>query len=486
MIVYKNSYLFFLLSCVFTQPLLAKESTKTPIKHIVIVFQENRTFDNYFATYPFAENRPGETPFIAEKNTPSMNGLTKALTTNNQNLVQPYRVSPGQSSEVDPGHDYTPLQQACHKGLMDRFVEATGTSPNPQSVMEYVDGNTSTALWNYAQFFSMSDNCRSTSMGASTIGAINLVSGQTHGVPGPDIAPYVISGTILNDLDPTYDECSASPTAELTGINVGNLLNAKGVTWGWFHGGFANCNATHEGPFGPVVDYVSHRNPFQFYQSTSNPLHLPPSSPGMIGKTDQANHNYDMSDFWIALENGNLPAVSFIKAPQYQSGHPEQSDPLLEQEFLAATINKLQTYKHYWKNMAIIIAYDDAGGFYDHEPPILINDSQLADYDVLTAPGFAGDHAPIGGYQGRPGYGQRLPFILISPWAKVNFVSHDLIDQTSILRFIEDNWDLGRIGDFSFDAYSGSLLDMFDFKKRQLRYLFLNPNTGAIEYKSHL
>ena len=478
-------FLFSLLTLLFTQRAIAKQvHTATPIKHLVIIFQENRPFDHYFGTYPIAQNNPGETPFKAKKNTPVINGFTEALLTQNQNFVQPFRLSPWQVNTCNPDHHYTTLQQSCDKGAMDLFVQTSGSvCSSPTIVMGYFDGNTVTALWNYAQFFAMSDNFHSTVIGPSTIGALNLISGQTHGAPGPDIVPDVINGTIINDIDPKYDMCSGSNRAELTGRNIGNLLNAKAITWGWFQGGFANCSATHLGPNGPVLDYQQHHNPFQYYASTSNPQHLPPSSIAMIGKSDQANHLYDLSDFWAAAENGNLPSICFLKAPQYQNGHAGNSSPLLEQTFLAATINKLQTLPE-WKEMAIIIAYDDSGGWYDHEMPPLVNDSQLALYDALTGPGQAGANPPLGGYQGRPGYGFRLPFIVISPWAKNKFVDHSLIEQTSIIHFIEDNWGLDRIGDFSFDGFSGSLLSLFDFKKRQTRYLMLDPNTGSILYAS--
>ncbi len=133
--------------------------------------------------------------------------------------------------------------------------------------------------------------------------------------------------------------------------------------------------------------------------------------------------------------------------------------------------------------MAIIITYDDSGGLYDHEPPILINDSQLTIYDVFSGHGLAGSKYPLGGYQGRPSYSQRVPFLLISNLAKQNFVDHTLTDQTSIIRFIEDNWNLGRIGDYSFDSFAGSLMNMFYFKKRELRHLFLNQNNGTNQIK---
>lgn len=468
-------------------------ATATPIRYLVVIFQENRSFDHYFGIYPNAENRPGDPFFTPKKGTPSVNGLTQVLLTQNKNQVQPFRVSPAEvNTPCDPDHDYTPIQQSCDKGLMDQFVEATSpTCPGSlgRTVMGYFDGNTVTALWNYAQSFSLSDNFHSTGLTESTIGAINLISGQTHGA-SPNIAGIITQDTLINDIDPLYDMCSdpdfIAPQmglGELSGSNVGNLLNEKGVTWGWFQGGFADCTAQHEGPSGPVIDYAPHHNPFQYYASTSNQFHLPPSSVKMIGKTDQANHLYDLSDFWAAAGRGNLPSVSFLKAPQYQNGHPSNSNPLLEQFFLVSTINKLQTLSE-WKDMAIIIAYDDSGGWYDHVMPPIVNSSQIPE-DVLTAPGMAGTGTPMGGYQGRPGYGLRLPFLLISPWSKVNFIDSTLIDQASILRFIEDNWNLNRIGDFSYDALAGPLSNMFDFSKKKFRYCMLNPNDGTVIYRSY-
>lgn len=489
-------FILSLLNITIGNPIFAKccsenFSTATPIKYIVVLYQENRTFDHYFGTYPHAQNNPGETPFIPRKRTPSINGLTEALKTINTNSAQPFRLSPEQAhtNKSDPAHDYTVLQQACDSGLMDKFVETTGlTCTPPATVMGYYDGNTVTALWNYAQHFSLSDNFRTTSICSSTVAVINLISGQAHGALPETLSypsnPVVVEGTIINDVYPKYDTCAPfSPTfppAELTGKNIGNLLNAKEVSWGWFHGGFADCSASHLGGNGKqVVDYVSYVNPFQYYKSTSNPHHLPPTSPCMVGRTDQANHLYDIKDFWAAAKVGNIPAVSFFKPAAYEDGHPTTSSPFLEQQFLVKTINRLQKLPQ-WKHMAIVIAYDDSGGWYDHVVPQLLNQSNIPS-DAFVGPGSAGTAPPLGGYQGRPSYGYRVPLLLISPWAKENYVDHTLTDQTSILRFIEDNWDLGRIGDFSFDAFAGPLDNMFDFSKPPRKdRLFLNPQTGQI------
>jgi phospholipase C len=450
--------------------------TTTPIKYVVLIFPENRSFDHFFGTYPHAENLPGEPPFKAKPNTPTVNGLSQGLIRLNQNLIRPFRFAPSQAFTCDPEHD-TPnfLQDDANAGLLDQFVQVN--EGNCLTVMGYFDGNTVTALWNYAQRFAMSDNSHSTNFDPSAPGAINLISGQTHGAIPADVANFTVAGTLIGDADPLYDKCSSGQVAELTGRNVGNLLNEHNITWGWFSGGFRNCDQFHLDSQGrPVKDYVPHHEPFQFYASTSNPEHLPPSSPSMIGYQDQANHQYDIEDFWTALKIHNLPAVSFIKPPAYQDCHPGNSDPLAFQTFLVETVNRLQKSPE-WRKMAIIIAFDDSGGWYDHAMPPIINDSQ-AEYDTLVPPGNAGTNPPLGGYQGRAAYGIRMPLLIISPFAKVNYVDHAVTDQTSVLRFIEDNWNLGRIGDYSFDEFAGSLLPLFDFQNPNYKRLILDPNTG--------
>ena len=205
----------------------------------------------------------------------------------------------------------------------------------------------------------------------------------------------------------------------------------------------------------------------------------------MIGKSgDQANHQYDLQDFWTAVDGGNMPAVSFLKAPMAQDGHAGYSDPLDEQTFIVNTINRLEKTPE-WKDTAVIIAYDDSDGWYDHVMGPIVRQSSDASYDFLTD-GSCGQ-AAAGDYSGRCGYGPRLPLLVISPWAKANYVDHSVTDQSSILRFIEDNWNLGRIGDRSFDALAGSLSGMFDFSRRHegLRRLFLDPATGEVAVNTH-
>jgi phospholipase C len=479
-----------------------------------VLFSENISFDHYFGTYPKAANTDG-TPFKAKPNTPKVNGLTKNLLTKNPNQYNPKRLTHEQALTCSQDHSYGHEQLAYNGGKMDKFVESTehdtcggnGIFTQPGIVMDYYDGNTVTAMWNYAQNYAMSDNSHNTNFGPSTPGALNLISGQTHGFTAVDPVTHakvsdasVVSspdangvGTVINDPDPAFDDCSDNNhtsknnlAAAVTGQNVGDLLNKKNVTWGWFQGGFAPtstsgtysvCGVTHKNIGGnTVVDYSPHHSPFQYYESTSNPKHLRPSSVAKIGQTDQANHNYDLTDFDAALEAGNLPAVSFLKAGAYQDGHPGNSDPLDEQTFMVNTINKIQQSK-YWDSTAVVIAYDDSDGWYDHVPGPIVNGSADSTQDSAA---LCGDAQAAGGYQDRCGYGPRTPLLVISSYSQVNHVDHTLTDQSSILRFIEDNWGLGRIGDSSYDQRAGSLNGMFDFKHAKAGKLILNSTTGAV------
>ena len=520
-----------LASCAVLQPGFAASApaTATPIKHLVVIFQENVSFDHYFATYPVAKNLSGEPQFNAAPGTPSVNGLTGALLTNNPNLntangkgaTNPFRLDRTQAATMDQDHDYTPEQMAFDHGLMDLFPASVGTAGPPPTgspifattglTMGYYDGNTVTAYWNYAQHYAMSDNSFGTNFGPSTDGAINLISGQTNGVindvnsGGSTISDGNGGLTLISDADPTGDVCSTTTgeTLMFSGKNVGDLLTAANVTWGFFEGGFdlgvvntnktTGCKRSTTSTVTNTVkaDYIPHHQPFQYYASTANPKHLRPVQINRVGLNngDPANHQYDTHDFFDAVKAGTFPAVSFLKAPGYQDGHAGYSDPLDEQTFVVTVINFLQQQKD-WDSTAVIIAYDDSDGWYDHVLGQIVNQS-ASEADALSGTGLCGSgsgalpgvnpatlHA-----QGRCGYGPRLPLLVISPWARKNFVDHTMTDQSSILRFIEDNWLGGkRLGAGSFDTIANPINNMFEFD-HMLNWepVILNPSTGEVQ-----
>jgi phospholipase C len=493
----------------------AAGSTATPIQHLVVIFQENISFDHYFGTYPLATNPQGEPFFKASPSTPAANGYTNTLLNFNPNLnpangtgkSNPFRLDRSTPMTPDQGHGYTQEQQAFDNGLMDLFPKFTTNPGGSNEVMGYYDGNTVTALWNYAQFFAMSDNSYSTTFGPSTPGLINLVSGQTNGViahlngTGSEVDGGTGSLTVIGDPDPIGDACSAPTRNQVTmgGTNVGDLLHAAGVTWGSFMGGFDLTVVNTNGSTGcsrssvnvggtTVTDYIAHHHFFNYWTSTANPQHTRPRSVAEIGNDGPANHQYDLHDFFDAIKAGNFPAVSFLKAPAYQDGHAGYSDPLDEQTFLVNTINFLQAQPS-WGSTAVIILYDDSDGWYDHQMSPIVNTS-TGPADALTGANACGTAAnALPGFDpgnthalGRCGYGPRQPLLVVSPWARRNFVDHSVTDQTSVLRFIEDNWLGGqRIGQGSFDSIANSITQMFNFRKMQENgTLFLDPSTGTV------
>ena len=463
----------------------------TPIEHLIVIFDENQSFDHYFGTYPDAANLAGETPFTADPATPAANTLknpVNLLAPNNPNSAQPQRLTPAQAVTCDQEHDYDDEQKAFNNGAMDKFVEFTGGGgcTDKSLVMDYYDGNTVTAIWNIAQHFAISDNFWETTFGPSTPGALNLIAGTTHGATTGNGAE---NGTIIHDPDPIGDDCGRGGNS-MSGKNVGDLMNTAGMTWGWFQGGFAptatssgaaSCGATHANVAGGTSsDYSAHHQPFQYFASTANPHHLPPSSAAMIGYTDQANHQYDLADFDTALQNGALPQVSFLKAASFEDAHPGYSGPVDEQRWIARVLDLVQQSPQ-WANTAVVIAYDDSDGWYDHAYQAPQQGSN-APSDALGGPGVCGPAPAPGDYLDRCGPGPRLPLLVVSPWVQTNKINHTLLEQTSILRFIEDNWLGGaRIGDQSFDARANSLDAMFHFVgPTRAPKLFLDPATGTV------
>jgi phospholipase C len=461
------------------------------------------------------------------------------------------------------------VQATAHLGL--------GCRTDGSTVMGYFDGNTVTALWNYAQHYAMSDNSFDTQFGPSTPGVLNLVSGDTANAhQALTFAAGAVATfnpvTVTGDSDAALDDCGADQggtlagkgTLELEGKNIGDLLNAQGVSWGWFQGGFAavtpavlnpdgstktpaTCSnattlaGTHPGHpgvpnptaldgnlttpptdiHGPVTDYSSHHAGFMYYASTRNPHHLPPASVAEIGHNGTANHEYDISNFFAALKAGNLPAVSFLKAPAFEDEHPGNSDPLSAQTFVVDVINALQRSKE-WGETAVVINYDDTDGWYDHvagpvvnqtafdtgtdNSSVNANDSYIptlplssstapASPKVIATSGVCG--IPAGGTAQPPrcGYGPRIPYLLVSPWSKVNYVSHTTIDQSSTIAFVEFNWNLGFIdgatpptapGTASYDRIAGSILNMFDFDDEpNMKPVILDDQTGLIADHDH-
>jgi phospholipase C len=527
-----------LLSFVFTWNVDAADdrgAAGRAIHHIVVIYQENVSFDHYFGTYPHALNPGEEPPFNAAPGTPQIDGYTDELLHRNPNFlntangaggVNPFRLPRSQVATADQDHSYEPEQEAFDGGRMDLFPKSVGHPDGPRVpgehagaaatsglTMGYFDGNTVTGYWNYAQHFAMSDRSFEVVFGPSTPGAINLISGQTNGVVNDQNAEgdMVADGnggfTLIDDPQPFGDICSSTSdgVVHMTGRNIGDLLTEHNISWGFFQGGFdltiinsngtTGCRRSSTSEWSRVLkrDYLPHHEPFQYYKSTANPKHLRPSSIAAIGTNHDggANHQYDTHDFFDAVKAGNFPVVSYLKAPGYEDGHSGYSSPLDEQQFVVDVLNFLQRRAD-WKNTLVVIAYDDSDGWYDHRMMKVMNGSATAK-DALDGTSRCGDggtalpgvNAATKHAQGRCGPGPRLPLLMISPWVRKNFVDHTETDQTSIIRLIEDLYLGGeRLGGGSFDQQAGSLLGMLDFSKGQPQNngpLILDPKTGLVQ-----
>jgi phospholipase C len=563
--------------------------TKTPIKHLVVIFNENRSFDHYFGHYPVAMNPVGEPAFTAAKNTPTANNYLSnpELLTQNPNLnlanntggpgtgaTNPFRIDRTQFNTAGQSHNYTNEQEAFDNGAADLFPKDVGNGTSGGAgafgtrgqTMGYFDGNTVTAYWNYAQNYAMSDNSWSDNFGPSTPGLLNMFAGSTNGIVPQVLSKGVVTTTpasvssvlpdgtigfangftLINDVDPTLDVCSPSAqpgasgsTVISTAKNIGDLLNAANIPWGSFVGGFnlqtvnkngsTGCGGVTQNAVGQITftsnagrstvspntmetqtDYTQHHIWFQYFKSTANPTHARPTSTAAIGHTlvpgtktvDPANHGYDLDDFMTAVSAGNFPAVSFIKMAAFQDEHPGNSNALDAQAGVVNLVNFLQQQPD-WSSTAVILAFDDSDGWYDHQftqPTTrasfaLIGGSPVtAPADQINGPGLcgiqgaAGTSQPIGvngePVNGRCGPGMRQPFLVISPYAKKNFISHVFITQASIPQFIEFNWGLPALGGGSYDAQTGSILDMFQFDQivdeANARKVILDPNMGTV------
>jgi phospholipase C len=334
------------------------DNTTTPIKHVVVIYDENESFDHYFGTYPYSANTDG-TDFCPAAGTAGLPGSTDTVNTElaaglvpdstlgtpitggscstysgvtpnpeavatppvadptspNPNEYQPQRIPDTAAVTCDNNHSYTPEEEAEDGGKMDKFVQFTSAdctipgSPNssPGIGMDYYDGNSVTGLWNYAQHYAMSDNSWDASFGPTMIGGLNMFGGTTFST--------VTGSAYISNDNPEFDDIDGQ-SGIMGGNNIGTLMNAKNVSWGWFEGGFANPSQTVTNVDGASQDAFSsiYDNP-DWWESTSNADHTAPASPDEIGFNGPANHQYDLSLFADALNGtggATLPAVSFL------------------------------------------------------------------------------------------------------------------------------------------------------------------------------
>jgi phospholipase C len=212
---------------------------------------------------------------------------------------------------------------------------------------------------------------------------------------------------------------------------IGDRMNAGGVSWAWYAGGWDRAKA---GNADPLFQY--HHQPFAYFRNyalSRAPVEPESGKPGVAGTDSPGSAKFlkDERDFVAALGNGSLPQVSFVKPLGESSGHPGQSSVVSGQEWVAEMVGKIRS-SPYWGSVAIFILPDENGGLWDHVAPPIVDTW---------------------------GPGTRVPMVIVSPFARRGVIDHTQFETVSILRFIELRWNLPALNDR--DAHAAAPIDAF-------------------------
>ena len=417
------------------------------IEHVVVIFQENRSFDSLYGFFPGANGIDGAGP--AARQTDRAGAAYTALPRPIDNTKTPAVPDPRfpdgiangpfdlakyvpQTGRIGvPVHRFYQEQYQINGGRMDRFVAGTDVGG---LVMGYYDVRT-LPMFEIARQFTVADNFFHGAFGGSFLNHIWLACACAPqwpgGAPAERMAVLDPSGALTKDGDvtPTGYVVNTAYTAQtphpanVTGKQllppldqptIGDRLSAKNVSWAWYSGGWNDAIAGRPDP-----SFAFHHQPYAYFASYAD------------GTPARAEHLKDEADFFAALGDGTLPAVSFVKPIASDSEHPRYADIARGQQHAADLIRAIQNSRH-WRNTVVIVTYDENGGFWDHVAPPLVD---------------------------QWGPGTRVPTLVISPFAKKAYVDHTRYDTTSVLKLIETRWGLAPLGqrDASADGLTGAL-----------------------------
>ncbi|MFI5042249.1 MAG: acid phosphatase [Acidimicrobiales bacterium] len=417
------------------------------IDHLVVIYLENRSFDNLYGWFAGANgitnasvtsltqlNGPGGAPY--SPCLPQVDPHLASVCVPDGSTFDIGAHIPATSPTIDLVHRFYQNQVQIDGGRNDLYTWASDAKGLTM-------GNYDTAalpLANLAAHFTLADNFFQAAFGGSflnhqwlaaaqtpvfdygysgrpttctaTFGAnyMNTVLDTTTGMPvaGKDLQlTTVATGNYdVNTTQPWYAPYAAGTSdcgrlQPLTENNIGDELSAEHVSWAWYAGGW---NAAQAGTPDPLFQY--HHQPFNYFYNYR---------PGTAAR---AQHLKDETDFMTAAQSGSLPAVSFVKPIGANNEHPGYADLMTGELHTLALVNAVMSGPD-WKNTAIVITYDEMGGFWDHAAPPVVD---------------------------QWGPGTRIPAIIVSPWAKKGFVDHTRYDTTSILATIEHRWDLDPLG----------------------------------------
>jgi phospholipase C len=362
---------------------LSTADTQTPIKHLIIIMQENHSFDNYFGTYPTAN---GTINNSLASQLQIVNGIPEGVCLPHGNsCISPYWVNA--SNTVDPYEGQLVYQQDIDAGKMDGFAMYSG----PQS-MSYFDYHQVAAYWDYAEEYAISDNYFATYLAPTAPNRLSLLTGDSvvSGDYGPP--PFVnYTDTIFYQLD------------------------SAGISWGYFEylQGFKDSSSVYP------LNYISGLRTIDKIQNVSSLINY-------LGAGE------------------NLPSVSFVSSIGTRAFNEHPPYNVTEGELWVVSIVNALMKSNYWNSSAIFLTWDEGGGYYDHvQPPQIMSTDHGFTYPLLS-------------------FGQRVPFIIISPYAKENYVSETLLSHLSITHFIEYNWNLKPLN--SAVGQSNLPLDFFYFE----------------------
>ena len=355
----------------------ALPATQSPIKRIIVVVMQNHSFDNLFGTYPGAD---GIQPGVAGYSQADASGA----------MQTPFLITT--DATADLAHGRTFYVNAWDNGKMDKYAAVEGdlSMGHYDSTQAHMD-----KLWTLAGQFALADRYFASVMSNEPANMLYMVSASDN--------------TFAFGVQPVYGPCQKpDPAAKpFTFPNLGDQLTTAQIPWNWFHENYGDCG-----------NYVPQENPFQYFTSTQNTSVI-----------------QDGSVFYTQLAAGTLPAISFVQPAPAHDMHPGSGPVSRSVDWLDGFVQKVQNSPE-WPSVALVIIWDESGGWWDHVPPPQV-DSQ--------------------------GLGARVPMLVVSPFAKKNYISHAPMDHTSILRFIQWNWNLPALSAREGLDADVNMKDMFQF-----------------------
>ena len=374
----------FVVQLALSRPSLADSDTSTPIKHFIVLMQENHSFDNYFGTFPGADGIPGETCIPVQLGT-------------RHPCIEPFHIGDNDVQSADLDHSQATYKIQLNSGSMDGFVDSLNQrNQDGRLAMGYYDERDLPFYWNIAREYVLFDRFFSSAAGGSFMNHVYWVSG------GPGNGRDSLPPDGINDVKTIFD-----------------ALEERNISWKFY---IQNYDPALN--FRTVNNYKRNRAA----QVTWAPV-LAMSR--FLDDPKLSRRIVDLEEYYRDLERGTLPAVAYI-VPSGPSEHPPSS--LRSGQVFSRSLLTALMRSSAWKESAFLIAYDDWGGWFDHVRPPVVDEY---------------------------GFGFRVPAMLISPYAKRGYIDHTTLDFTSILKFVEQNWQIPALAQR--DSESQSMLGALDF-----------------------